>query len=245
MTSSSRSTESPATGTYEDPNSAFEGDIILNADGSIAFESNLPVDAVYIKGGNEGGNLYVYDPAVTSDTGLGYAYRPGDQPHLLLLPRRTRRDSVADTEPDSVADTEPDSVADTEPDSVADTEPDSVADTEPDSVADTEPDSVADTEPDSVADTEPDSVADTSRERARWHANPVADADAGPDASRERARWEPDADAGRAEYGGRSRRSGIEHGPGLRPRRDPRAGGDDLRQARPWARTPLIIDAVS
>ena len=51
------------TGTYSDPNSAFEVEITLNADGSIDFVSNLPVDAVFIKGGNEGGNLYVYDPA--------------------------------------------------------------------------------------------------------------------------------------------------------------------------------------
>ena len=62
--------EAPETGTYTDPNSDFEVEIVLNDDGSIDFESNLPVDAVFIKGGNEGGNLYVYDPPVTSDTGL-------------------------------------------------------------------------------------------------------------------------------------------------------------------------------
>ena len=36
----------------------------------------------------------------------------------------------------------------------------------------------------------------------------------------------------------------IEHGSGLRPRRDPRAGGDDLREARPWTRTPLIVQVA-
>jgi hypothetical protein len=62
--------ESPETGTYSDPNSDFEVEIVLNSDGSIDFVANHPVDAVFVKGGNEGGNLYVYDPAVTADTGL-------------------------------------------------------------------------------------------------------------------------------------------------------------------------------
>jgi hypothetical protein len=63
--------ETPETKTYSDPNSDFEVDITVN-DGAteMSFSSNLPVDAVFVKGGNEGGNLYVYDPPVTEDSGL-------------------------------------------------------------------------------------------------------------------------------------------------------------------------------
>jgi hypothetical protein len=60
----------PTTGTYSDPDSDFEVDITMNGDGSFGFESNLAVDAVFVKGGREGGNLYVYDPPVTSDEDL-------------------------------------------------------------------------------------------------------------------------------------------------------------------------------
>jgi hypothetical protein len=60
----------PTTGTYSDPDSDFEVDITMNSDGSFDFESNLAVDAVFVKGGREGGNLYVYDPPVTSDEDL-------------------------------------------------------------------------------------------------------------------------------------------------------------------------------
>ena len=66
----------------------------------------------------------------------------------------------------------------------------------------------ADREPNGFADAEPDarprasSVGRQPRRRPRRRP---------PVASRERARWQPDADAGRAEHGGRSGRSGIEH----------------------------------
>ena len=59
-------------GTKDDPNSAFSVTLTLHdtADGqTFDFDANLAVDAVFAKGGNEG-NLYVYDPAETSDTGL-------------------------------------------------------------------------------------------------------------------------------------------------------------------------------
>jgi hypothetical protein len=63
--------ETPETKTYSDPNSDFVVDITVNADATeMSFSSNLPVDAVFIKGGTGGGNLYVYDPPVTEDSGL-------------------------------------------------------------------------------------------------------------------------------------------------------------------------------
>jgi hypothetical protein len=64
-------------GLHEDPNSEFEVTLTLNstADGqTFDFVANLGVDAVFAKGG-PGGNLYVYDPAATSDTGL---HAPGN-----------------------------------------------------------------------------------------------------------------------------------------------------------------------
>lgn len=63
--------ETPSTGTYSDPDSDFEVDLVVNAGGTVMdFDANLPVDAVFVKGGNEGGNLYAYVPGATSDTGL-------------------------------------------------------------------------------------------------------------------------------------------------------------------------------
>jgi hypothetical protein len=64
--------EPVASGSYDDPASDFSVDITVNdtADGqTVDFESNLGVDAVFVKGG-DAGNLYVYDPAETSDDGL-------------------------------------------------------------------------------------------------------------------------------------------------------------------------------
>ena len=64
-------------GDYADPNSDFEVTITVSSssDGQlVAFESNLGVDALFVKGG-PGGNLYVYDPAATSDDGL---HAPGN-----------------------------------------------------------------------------------------------------------------------------------------------------------------------
>jgi hypothetical protein len=61
----------PETKTYSDPNSDFEVDITVNAGATLMdFSANLSVDAVFVKGGTGGGNLYVYDPATTEDTGL-------------------------------------------------------------------------------------------------------------------------------------------------------------------------------
>jgi hypothetical protein len=59
-------------GTYDDPASDFVVTITVNdtPEGqTFDFESNLGVDAVFVKGGDNG-NLYVYSPAETADTGL-------------------------------------------------------------------------------------------------------------------------------------------------------------------------------
>ena len=48
----------------------FEVTITPTAGNSFTFDANIAVEAVFVKGGNEGGNLYEYDPAVKSDTGL-------------------------------------------------------------------------------------------------------------------------------------------------------------------------------
>jgi hypothetical protein len=59
-------------GDYSDPDSDFEVTITVHetADGqTFDFSANLGVDAVFAKGGDQG-NLYVYDPAETEDTGL-------------------------------------------------------------------------------------------------------------------------------------------------------------------------------
>ena len=59
-------------GDYSDPNSDFEVTITVNdtPEGqTVDFESNIGVDALFVKGGASG-NLYVYDPAATEDTGL-------------------------------------------------------------------------------------------------------------------------------------------------------------------------------
>jgi hypothetical protein len=64
-------------GTHNDPNSEFSVTLTLNSTANgqtFDFVANLAVDAVFVKGG-PGGNLYVYSPAATSDTGL---HAPGN-----------------------------------------------------------------------------------------------------------------------------------------------------------------------
>ncbi|HSK94466.1 MAG TPA: hypothetical protein VLA76_10475 [Candidatus Angelobacter sp.] len=62
--------QSAGTYNYSDPNSDFEVELTVYADGSFDFEANIAVNAVFVKGGNEGGNLYLYAPPAMSDTGL-------------------------------------------------------------------------------------------------------------------------------------------------------------------------------
>lgn len=59
-------------GVHDDPASDFSVTLTLHdtsAGQTFDFDANLPVDAVFAKGGDSG-NLYVYDPAETEDTGL-------------------------------------------------------------------------------------------------------------------------------------------------------------------------------
>ncbi|MGI8998960.1 MAG: hypothetical protein ACR2GO_04570, partial [Candidatus Limnocylindria bacterium] len=55
---------------YDDPDSALVVTVTVSEDGSFDFETNLAVNAVFVKGGNDGGNLYIYAPPTTSDDGL-------------------------------------------------------------------------------------------------------------------------------------------------------------------------------
>ncbi|HEX2194642.1 MAG TPA: hypothetical protein VHK63_06785 [Candidatus Limnocylindria bacterium] len=64
-------------GLHEDPNSDFAVTITIvqTANGpTVTFVANMPVEAVFVKGG-PGGNLYLYDPAVLTDAGL---HAPGN-----------------------------------------------------------------------------------------------------------------------------------------------------------------------
>jgi hypothetical protein len=52
-------------------------------DSTFNWSSNIPISSVFVKGG-PGGNLYVYDPPATSDTGLHAPINPqNQQPHGL------------------------------------------------------------------------------------------------------------------------------------------------------------------
>jgi hypothetical protein len=53
----------------------FEVTITPGADNTMSFTANMFVEAVYVKGGPIGGNLYEYDPFVKSDDGL---HTPGN-----------------------------------------------------------------------------------------------------------------------------------------------------------------------
>jgi hypothetical protein len=60
----------PAVFVTPDVPTDFEVTITPTAGNTFTFDANIAVEAVFVKGGNEGGNLYEYDPPVTSDTGL-------------------------------------------------------------------------------------------------------------------------------------------------------------------------------
>jgi hypothetical protein len=64
-----------ANGTYSDGTLEVTISNFVNSSGetpgSFDWESNIGVDAVFVKAGNDKHNLYVYDPEATSDDGLG------------------------------------------------------------------------------------------------------------------------------------------------------------------------------
>jgi LPXTG-motif cell wall-anchored protein len=101
--------------------------------------SNIGVDAVFVKGGNVGGNLYVYDPEATGDTGLHAPANPSGKwaglSHISFCydveDETTPPTSPPPTEPTSPPPTEPTSPPPTEPTSPPPTEPTSPPPTEP------------------------------------------------------------------------------------------------------------------
>jgi hypothetical protein len=100
--------EPVTSGDYSDPDSDFEVTITVNdtADGpTVDFESNLGVDALFVKGG-DAGNLYEYDPAETSDDGLHAPANPNGKwaglSHLSFCFSDTPEESVAGSVPASV-----------------------------------------------------------------------------------------------------------------------------------------------
>ena len=116
--------ESPS-GEYTDPDSDFVVTITPGAGNTMSFDANLAVDAVFIKGGNQGGNLYEYDPPVTSDSGLqtpgaqGISHvsfcwtdAPGEEP--TPTPTPTEEPTEAPTEEPTEAPTEEPTEAPTE-----------------------------------------------------------------------------------------------------------------------------------
>ncbi|MGH9252549.1 MAG: hypothetical protein ACRD0W_23980 [Acidimicrobiales bacterium] len=65
-----------ADGTFSDGTLTVTIDVQSTADGPVFdWTSNISVDSVFVKGG-PGGNLYVYDPEATSDTGLHAPVNP-------------------------------------------------------------------------------------------------------------------------------------------------------------------------
>ena len=103
-------------GTFDDPNSDFSVELTVNdtAEGpTVDFESNLAVDAVFVKGGDDG-NLYSYDPAETSDTGLHAPLNPSGKwaglSHLSFCFTDTPEGSASPSEAEqSVAESEAES----------------------------------------------------------------------------------------------------------------------------------------
>jgi hypothetical protein len=70
--------EPVADGTFTDGTLTVTIDVRNTADGPVFdWTSNIGVDAVFVKGG-PGGNLYVYDPEATSDTGLHAPVNPNN-----------------------------------------------------------------------------------------------------------------------------------------------------------------------
>ena len=70
--------EPVADGTFSDGTLTVTIDVRDTADGSVFdWTSNIGVDAVFVKGGPNG-NLYVYDPEATADTGLHAPVNPNN-----------------------------------------------------------------------------------------------------------------------------------------------------------------------
>jgi hypothetical protein len=100
-------------GNYVDPNSDFIVDITVNdtPEGpTVDFDANLGVDAVFVKGASDG-NLYVYSPAETSDTGLHAPLNASGKwaglSHLSFCFNDTPEESASPSAQESVAESVP------------------------------------------------------------------------------------------------------------------------------------------
>jgi hypothetical protein len=103
-------------GNYVDPDSDFIVDITVNdtPEGqTVDFDANLGVDAVFVKGASDG-NLYVYDPAETSDTGLhaplNASGKWGGLSHLSFCFNDTPEESASPSAEESVGESAEQSV---------------------------------------------------------------------------------------------------------------------------------------
>jgi hypothetical protein len=110
-------------GTFDDPNSDFSVTLTVNdtaAGPTVDFVSNLAVDAVFVKGGDDG-NLYSYDPAETADTGLHAPLNPNGKwaglSHLSFCFTTTPEESVPESAPESAPESVPGSVSESAPES--------------------------------------------------------------------------------------------------------------------------------
>ena len=121
--------EPVVSGTYDDPNSDFSVEITVNdtaAGPTLDFESNIGVDAVFVKGGDEG-NLYSYSPPATADTGLHAPLNASGKwaglSHVSFCftdtPQESVSESIAESVPESQAESVPESIAESVPESEA------------------------------------------------------------------------------------------------------------------------------
>ncbi|MGH9252838.1 MAG: hypothetical protein ACRD0W_25490, partial [Acidimicrobiales bacterium] len=104
-----------ADGTFTDGTLSVTIDVRDTDDGPVFdWTSNIGVDAVFVKGGNVGGNHYVYDPEATADTGLHAPLNPSGKwaglSHISFC-----YDDDETTPPTSPPPTEPTSPPPTEP----------------------------------------------------------------------------------------------------------------------------------
>ena len=101
-----------ADGTYTDGTLEVTISNYVNSDsgtpGSFDWESNIGVDAVFVKAGSDKHNLYLYDPEETSDTGLGPQAGQGNGiSHISFCYDVEEEESVPESAEESVAESVP------------------------------------------------------------------------------------------------------------------------------------------
>jgi hypothetical protein len=157
-------------GLHNDPNSTFAVTLTINNtnDGqTVDFVANLPVDAVFVKGG-PGGNRYVYSPAENADTGL---HAPGNEQgtavetppwaglsHISFCFNDVPTATPTPT-PEATATPTPDATATPTPEATATPTPEATATPTPDATATPTPDATATPTPEATATPTPDATA--------------------------------------------------------------------------------------